>query len=38
MVSDSVGRIIAATALTRDSPRESTDENIQKAIGERVIW
>ena len=31
-------RIIAATALTLDPQLVSADEDIQGAIGERVIW
>lgn len=38
MVPDPFDRIIAATALTLDLPLVSADEDIQRAIGERVIW
>jgi PIN domain nuclease of toxin-antitoxin system len=38
MVPDPFDRIIAATALTLDLPLVSADEDIQGAIGERVIW
>lgn len=38
MVPDPFDRIIAATALTLDLPLISADEDIQRAIGERVIW
>lgn len=37
-VPDPFDRIIAATALTLDLPLVSADEDIQAAIGERVIW
>jgi PIN domain nuclease of toxin-antitoxin system len=37
-VPDPFDRIIAATALTLDLPLVSADEDIQRAIGERVIW
>jgi PIN domain nuclease of toxin-antitoxin system len=37
-VPDPFDRIIAATALTLDLPLVSADEDIRKAIGERVIW
>ncbi|MGB8500500.1 MAG: PIN domain-containing protein [Pantoea agglomerans] len=37
-VPDPFDRIIAATALTLDLPLVSADEDIQGAIGERVIW
>lgn len=37
-VPDPFDRIIAATALTLDLPLVSADEDIQEAIGERVIW
>jgi PIN domain nuclease of toxin-antitoxin system len=37
-VPDPFDRIIAATALTLDLPLVSADEDIQSAIGERVIW
>lgn len=37
-VPDPFDRIIAATALTFDLPLVSADEDIQGAIGERVIW
>jgi PIN domain nuclease of toxin-antitoxin system len=36
-VPDPFDRIIAATALTLDLPLVSADEEIQEAIGERVI-
>lgn len=37
-VPDPFDRIIAATALTLDLPLVSADEDIQGAIGERVVW
>jgi PIN domain nuclease of toxin-antitoxin system len=37
-VPDPFDRIIAATALTLDLPLVSADEDIQRAIGERVVW
>lgn len=37
-VPDPFDRVIAATALTLDLPLVSADEDIQGAIGERVIW
>lgn len=37
-VPDPFDRIIAATALTLDLPLVSVDEDIQAAIGDRVIW
>ena len=37
-VPDPFDRIIAATALTLDLPLVSADEDIQGAIGDRVIW
>lgn len=37
-VPDPFDRIIAATALTLDLPLVSADEDIQGAIGKRVIW
>lgn len=37
-VPDPFDRIIAATALTLDLPLVSADEDIQEAMGERVIW
>ena len=37
-VPDPFDRIIAATALTLDLPLVSADEDIQGALGERVIW
>lgn len=37
-VPDPFDRIIAATALTLDLPLVSADEDIQGALGDRVIW
>lgn len=37
-VPDPFDRIITATALTLDLPLVSADEDIQEAIGDRVIW
>jgi len=37
-VPDPFDRIIAATALMLDLPLVSADEDIQGAMGERVIW
>jgi PIN domain nuclease of toxin-antitoxin system len=37
-VPDPFDRIIAATALMLDLPLVSADEDIQEAIGDRVIW
>jgi PIN domain nuclease of toxin-antitoxin system len=37
-VPDPFDRIIAATALRLDLPLVSADENIQAALGQRVVW